>query len=139
MTVFIAHENLQKDGDGALVCLADRFNWFAFFLPPVWAISKGLWGILALMVVALIGLVFISEFIDFPLFTTAVLGAWWLGFEANALQGAALERRGYRENGVFFAQNLMQAESKYFGRQRRKSRLMERQAKRAQTSDRGAS
>lgn len=134
MTLFIAHENLHRDGDDGLVCLADRFNWLAFLLPPIWAMSKGLWGVLGIMLALIVGLAFASQVLEYPIFTVWILGAWWLGFEANALQGASLKKRGWQENGIFVADSLMQAERKYFGRKRRQNH----RARRALTADRDA-
>ena len=127
MKLFLAHENLQRTGDDVLICLPDRFDWFAFLLPPIWAISKGLWGVLSIMLIVILGLTLALEIFSLPFFTLLLLGAWWLGFEANSLISAKLVRGGWGEAEVFFAPDLMQAERKFFGRKRRLARRANRQ------------
>lgn len=119
MTYFVAHENPKRTGDDTLICLPERFSWLAFLLPPVWAIAKGLWGILVVILVMMTAILLANKFVSLPVFSVYLLGAWWLGFEASSLQSATLERRGWTESGLYFAQNLMLAERKFFGRKRR--------------------
>ena len=128
MTYFIAHENPTRAGDDTLICLPERFSWFAFLLPPFWAIAKGLWRVLILMLVMLTAVLLANKFVNLPVFSIYLLGAWWLGFEASALQSTTLERRGWTVSESFFAQNLMQAERKFFGRKRRFLRRQTREA-----------
>lgn len=119
MTYFIAHENPTRVGDDTLICLPERFSWFAFLLPPVWALTNGLWRVLIIMLVIVVALLLANRFISLPVPPIYLLGSWWLGFESSSLQSGALQRRGWTEAGSVFAQSLLQAERKFFGRKRR--------------------
>lgn len=119
---FVTYENQSREGDDCLICLADRFSWFAFLLPPVWALANGLWLLLVAMIAVMAAFIQLSEFSALPGFSLYFLFVLWLGFEANWLVGNKLIRRGWQDNSMVSAPGLMQAETKYFSSQRRMSR-----------------
>ena len=123
---YVTYENPGRKGDDCLICLPDRFSWFAFLLPPVWALANGLWLLLAVMIVSVMAFAQLSGFFALPGFSLYFLFALWLGFEANGLVGAKLIRGGWQDNSLVPASGLMQAETKYFSSQRRMHRMAQK-------------
>ncbi len=114
MNMFIPYQNEQRRGDDVLICLSDRFDWFAFLLPPLWALWNRLWMVLAVMVGFFLVLAFAGQYVVFPALSLYLLAAWWLGFEAGTLRGASLKRRGWRQGEPVLANDLLEAEQKVF-------------------------
>ena len=128
---FVTYENQSREGDDCLICLADRFCWFAFLLPPIWALANGLWLLLVGMVVVIAAFIQLTDFLALPGFSLYFLFALWLGFEANWMIGAKLIRGGWQDDSMVSAPSLMQAETRYFARQRRADRV----ARKSEQSD----
>lgn len=94
MTIFAVYQ--ANDPSEAPEAVPDRFSWFAFLLPPVWAVAHGLWlellGFLALCVLtSIIGRFAGDEAAILVYLALALL----IGFEAAAIRGAALKRQGF--------------------------------------------
>ncbi|HEY8595319.1 MAG TPA: DUF2628 domain-containing protein [Devosiaceae bacterium] len=118
MTVFAVYSRAHDKNGPEARALPERFSWFAFLLPPVWALVHGLWLALAGWVIFLVGLNALAERIgsDTP-FALYVLGALWTGFEASALRGAALRRGGWTSAGDAVASGPDLAELEWARRQ----------------------
>ena len=113
MTLFMAMQNSGRTDDAALVLIPDRFNWWAFLFFPFWVLFKGLWRVLALLVVAIIALVLLPSFLVLPVAALYGVGALWLGFEASTLVADGLQRRGWKRTGELVASDLEEAEALY--------------------------
>ncbi len=103
--------------DNDLVCLAEGFNWFAFLLPPFWAISHGLWRELILMFGAVVGVLIVGNFFALPVFSLYFLFALWLGFDASRIHGLALDRSGWHWETDLIAPDRLMAESRFWHQQ----------------------
>ncbi|MBD8066470.1 DUF2628 domain-containing protein [Devosia sp. PTR5] len=80
--------------------VADKFSWFAFFLPPIHALVHGLWGQLVVVVIGLIAVFAAGWFAGGEAaFWLYVLLAVSAGFATPGSQRRTLRRRGYTLTG----------------------------------------
>ena len=119
MSIYTLHQHPDDASGADLVCLPDRFNWFAALLPPFWAVANGLWKVLALMIAALLGMMALGMFFTLPVLGLYLLGVWWLGFEANHIHSKALTKKGWGGGVDIIASDDLVAEQTYFARQKR--------------------
>jgi hypothetical protein len=101
MTTFAVYD---KFADPIPAVVPDRFSWLAFLLPPVFALAHGLWLELVAWVVFVVALGFAGIAIG----AGAAFWIYWtvallIGFEASALRGGALRRRGFRHRADLVA------------------------------------
>ncbi len=98
---------VHHKGSGEVRVIADRFDWFALALAPLWAVWHGLWITLAVQVL-LVALAALWS----PLAALAVFYglAAILGFEGGAVRRAELGLRRWREAGVVEARSPEGAE-----------------------------
>ncbi|MFQ5566366.1 MAG: hypothetical protein ACE5EU_08390 [Paracoccaceae bacterium] len=98
---------VHHKGSGDIRVIADRFDWFAFLLPPFWAVWHGLWITLAGQVLAVAVAALWSPLAVLPVFAglTAILG-----FEGAAVRRAELGLRRWRRAGVVEARSPEGAE-----------------------------
>jgi hypothetical protein len=100
-----------------LVFVKDGFTWLAAFAPAIWFLIKGLWLELFLFLVGATALTWGVEALGA---NSAIAGMLLLivqmvlGFEAGAVQGAALERRGWRLVGTVTGHNQDDCERRFF-------------------------
>jgi hypothetical protein len=88
---------LHHKGGDDIRAVADRFDWLAATLPPLWAVWHGLWLTLAVQAV-LIGLAALwSPLAALPVYYGI---AAIVGFEGGAVRRAELGLRRWREVGV---------------------------------------
>ncbi len=101
---------VHHKGSGEIQVIADRFDGFAFLLPPLWAVWHGLWITLAVQVllVALAALWAPSAALV-VFYGLAVIA----GFEGGAVRRAELRLRRWREAGVVEARSPEGAEELY--------------------------
>ncbi|MHA1528206.1 MAG: DUF2628 domain-containing protein [Alphaproteobacteria bacterium] len=101
---------VHHKGTGDVRVVADRFDWLALALPPLWAVWHGLWITLAgqVLLVALAAL-------WSPVAAAVVFYglAAILGFEGGAVRRAELSLRRWREAGVVEARSPEGAEELY--------------------------
>ena len=121
MIVFTVYEPPQTSGDRAdraerLTFIKGSFVWSAAILPAVWLLFKRLW----LELFAFIALVAVLTWGIEATGAPAALGALLLvivqivlGYEAGALQGAALERRGWRFAGTVAGRDRLECERRF--------------------------
>lgn len=109
--IFSARFDDRPQGPDEVVALRDGFSWLAALLPPVWALGHGLWLAFALYAAALAALwgagLWLGAGAAFWLY---VFGVLLLGFQAAAIRGAALARRGWRRGADIVAADAAQAE-----------------------------
>jgi hypothetical protein len=98
---------LHHKGSGEVRAIADRLDWLAFMLPPLWAVWHGLWITLAGQVLAVALAALWSPLATAPAYTGLAL---ILGFEGGAVRRAELGLRRWREAGVVEARSPEGAE-----------------------------
>ena len=84
--------------------VAEKFSWFAFFLPPIHALVHGLWDQLAFFLVGLVVITFSETWIgpDAAIWLYLLL-ALACGYAASGARLRALKRRGFVPAGYRFA------------------------------------
>ncbi|HJZ44024.1 MAG TPA: DUF2628 domain-containing protein [Hyphomicrobiaceae bacterium] len=122
MLTFTVHEPPDAPADRIdraerLVFVKDGFSWAAAVFGPLWMIFHRLWWALLGFVLITGGLQLIGKFtaadqrwLGLATFAINVL----VGFEADALQRWALERRGWRMLGAVSGRNLAECERRFF-------------------------
>jgi hypothetical protein len=122
MPVYTVHEPPLKAGEASadperIVFVRDGFAFWAFLLMPLWLIAKRLWlallgyGLLIAVVTVILQFVGASPSIRFwSTFLIAVL----CGLEAASLQRWTLARRKWRQAGTVVADNIEEAERRFF-------------------------
>ncbi len=114
MSIYRLHQHPRDTSGADLICLADRFNWFAALLPPVWALANGLWLVLTLMVVFGAAIYGSGQMFALPLGLIYLLFVCWLGFEATAIHSRVLTKRGWKRGVDIIAADDLMAEQAYF-------------------------
>lgn len=95
----------------------DGFRWLAAMFPAVWLLVKGLWLELVVFLLAVGGLSWALEALGAA---PAIVGAVLIivqivfGYEAGAVEGAALERRGWRLAGTMVGGDQAECERNFF-------------------------
>jgi|RhiMetdeSRZDD1v2_1073273.scaffolds.fasta_scaffold06316_4 uncharacterized protein DUF2628 len=117
MKLYTAHRppNFSRDHT---VFVKEGFSWPAFFFPPIWLLYQRLWLAFALYVLAVAAISTGASAAGLPGGPVTVLILALnliLGFEANDMRRSALLRRGYSEEGPLLGENLLHAETRYFG------------------------
>ena len=95
----------------------DGFNWAAFIFGPVWMLWHGLWLVLLGYFVAMGGFEFLYRVLGASLGVRALIGfliAILIGLEAASLRRWTLIRRGWRDHGIVVAEDLENAEHRFF-------------------------
>ena len=113
MALYTAFENPYRTDDRALIMLADRFNWWAFLVPPFWALGRKLWRVLVGMFLFALVLAIGQGFVDLPVGGLYLVASLWLGFEACRFRARDLERRGWQKTAELVASDLTEAEEIY--------------------------
>ncbi|MEO6394689.1 MAG: DUF2628 domain-containing protein [Devosia sp.] len=121
MTLYSIFEKQDLQQASALgpAAVPERFSWFAFVLPPLYALRHGLILMLLFWVVLAAGLSFAAPTIGIA----AAWGIYWLvaaflGFEASALRRDALVARGWVWRGDMVASDADIAERDYLSLRR---------------------
>lgn len=98
------------------VFIRDRFAPFAFLLPVIWLAWHRLWIETALALAAAVVLAAMATFpaLDNIVPFLSTLVSIFVGLEGNQLRIAALERRGWHQAGLIEAENLEEAELRFF-------------------------
>ena len=104
MRVYTAHYRpTEPPPDRDIVLVKEGFCWPAFVLSPLWALCHRMWIETVVFVAAPIALELAVEFLRLaPLGVSAAgLGlSLLIGYVANDLRRASLERRGFRMAGI---------------------------------------
>lgn len=115
MTIFDIYESHPAaDGTPQVILIADRFSWFAFFLPPLWAVTYRLWWhalgylVLSLAGTALLQALFAGE--DMIVVWSLALHLIF-GVNAAAWRGQSLEKSHYQLSDVRAGANLAAVET----------------------------
>ena len=124
-------KNARQAGsrDDGPTLVADGFCWSASLLGPLWCIwQKTLIGLAAWLAtaVAMTAIIYVTKMSATSSFLIVVLALLAFGFEANVLRARSLERRNMSLADIVIADDVEQAEMKFFQR--------DRSAQNAQTS-----
>lgn len=121
MKTYLVFEPAQgrRDADaaGRVVFLREKFRWLALFFAPLWLLWNRLWLAFFLWLAAEIVLSLAAYLLDIdPRLAAPVL---WLptlivAFEGTELLRRKLLRRGFREAGVIVANDIDEAEERFF-------------------------
>ncbi len=96
--------SIISDDDSLLI--KEKFSWFAFLLPPIWAIANNLWVELILFIAAVIFLSLLNPIIGSEAsFWLYILGSFWIGVEACSILTRSKKRKGFVAMGDLLAQN----------------------------------
>ncbi|MEO5805370.1 DUF2628 domain-containing protein [Devosia sp.] len=103
MTLFAIFE---RPTNSVPIAVPETFSWFAFLLPPVFALRHGLWLELGAYALTLVALGLLKPYIggSAAFWLYAVL-ALWLGFAAPGVLRAKLTRTGWRHRDDIIAPN----------------------------------
>ena len=107
MTLYSIHARPGTLSEPAVI--ADRFNWPAALLAPVYALAQGLWLAALGLVLAIVALGFLSMVLGSAAFWLYVLVAGFFGFEVSALRRLQAKRRGLLYRGELVAQSPEEA------------------------------
>lgn len=99
------------------VFVADKFSFLAALFAPIWLLANRMFLVFgAYMALGVAFNVFAAPAIgEVAASIVSVLAALWFGFEARALKRWTLARRGWQLVAVVNAQNLADAEARYYG------------------------
>jgi Protein of unknown function (DUF2628) len=117
MKLYTAHRPPDLSRDRAIF-VKEGFSWPAFFFSLIWLLYQRLWlaSAMYLLAVAAIGAAASAASLpDGPVAALSLALNLILGFEANDIRRRALLRRGYSEEGPLLGENLLHAETRYFG------------------------
>lgn len=101
---------IHRKGERGLCVVADRFDWLALLLAPVWVVWHGLW-IAGLVVVAVLGAA--AAVTPWAVLPAYVGVAFLLAFEGGSVTRAELRLRRWREAGAVEARSEAGAEELY--------------------------
>ena len=111
----VARDRLDRAAE--LVFVRDGFSWLAAIVPALWFLVKSLWlellvflGLAAAITWSVEAAGAFGELSGMVLIIIQIV----LGFEAGALQGAVLERRGWRLVGTVTGHNQDDCERRFF-------------------------
>ena len=120
MVIFTVHEPPngpanRLDSAERLVFVKDGFSWLAAAVPPLWLLWKRMWLEFAIYAGATGLLVWLLTTAGATNISNAILIIVQIvfGFEAGALYGAALERRGWRLVGTVTGRNREDCERRF--------------------------
>jgi len=111
----VARDRLDRATE--LVFVRDGFSWLAAIVPALWFLVKGLWlellvflGIAAAITWGIEATGALAELSGMLLLILQIV----IGFEGGAIQGAALERRGWRLVGTVTGHDQDDCERRFF-------------------------
>ena len=116
MTAYVVMDRELGETGSRTEFVRDRFSVIAFIAPVIWLAWHRLWLEAFVALAAAIGLAALGVVAGFentaPLLS--VLVSIFVAIEGPQLRVAAAERRGYRQMAVIEADNLADAELRYF-------------------------
>lgn len=121
MVVFNVYEPPQTSGDRMdraerLAFIKDGFHWMAALFPVFWLPIKGLWLELVVFLVGMGVIIGVLEAVGVNnqvVSALALIVQILIGFEATNIQGAALERRGWRPAGSVAGRSREECEVRF--------------------------
>lgn len=126
MGIYTVHIKGSLDEPSAserAVFVRDGFVWWAFLLGPIWLLWNRAWLALLIWILCQVGIGFLVQAQIIPFLAQSAIEiviALALGFEASSLRRAALKRRSFQFVDVVHEQQLVDAERRFFARQKYK-------------------
>jgi hypothetical protein len=111
-SVYIKAKDKSQYNIDDLILVYEGFNWYCLFFSGLWAIYKGVWGILfayigtAIISVILVKLSILSN-IGAQLFS--LITSIMISFHANDFYGKNLVKRGYKLSGISIGKSYEEA------------------------------
>lgn len=124
MHIYTIHEppywtaDVDSRAEVTLIFVQEGFNWFAFFLAPVWALWHRLWLVFIGLVIASVLLTLLVGLAGLNFWFEGMLGlgfALFVGFEANDMRRWTLKYRAWNLRGVVAGCGRDEAVHRYFG------------------------
>ncbi len=116
-TVHVRQWSASTDREAVFV--REGFSWGAFFFSVLWALRYRMWLTAIFLFVVSVALSLASDLLRVDPLTESALGvalALIIGWEANDWRRRSLARRGYVMAAVIAAENLLEAERRFFAR-----------------------
>ena len=116
-TVHVRQWSASTDREAVFV--REGFSWGAFFFSVLWALRYRMWLTAIFLFVVSVALSLASDLLQVDPVTESALGvalALIIGWEANDWRRRSLTRRGYVMAAVIAAENLLEAERRFFAR-----------------------
>ncbi|HTY66551.1 MAG TPA: DUF2628 domain-containing protein [Alphaproteobacteria bacterium] len=116
-TVHVRQWSASTDREAVFV--REGFSCGAFFFSVLWALRYRMWLTAIFLFVASVALSLASDLLQVDPVTESALGvalALIIGWEANDWRRRSLARRGYVMAAVIAAENLLEAERRFFAR-----------------------
>jgi hypothetical protein len=110
-------DHLERDRSDRFIFLREGFNLWAFLFGPLWMIRRRLWLVLVVYAAVIAGLEFGLRRLGIAWpgrLGVYVLIELLIGIEAANLRAGTLQRRGWRDCGIVFADGLELAERRFF-------------------------
>jgi len=116
-TVHVRQWSASTDREAVFV--REAFSWGAFFFSVLWALRYRMWLTAIFLFAVSVALSLASDLLQVDPITESALGvalALIIGWEANDWRRRSLARRGYVTAAVIAAENLLEAERRFFAR-----------------------
>ncbi|HEY4199420.1 MAG TPA: DUF2628 domain-containing protein [Devosiaceae bacterium] len=118
MTIYTVFDRNDRARHDAPAVVPEKFSWFAFLLPPVYALVHRLWRLLAGYVVAVLALQVASRLVGGEAgFWLYWLMALWIGFAVPGMRRQRLARSGWSDRGAVVAAGPDLAQLAYLQRE----------------------
>ncbi len=116
-TVHVRQWSASTDREAVFV--REGFSWGAFFFSVLWALRYRMWLTAIFIFAVSVALNVASVVLQIDPITESALGvalALIIGWEGNDWRRRSLNRRGYVTAAVIAAENLLEAERRFFAR-----------------------
>lgn len=108
--------NSSRGGEERAVFVRDGFAWLGFVFPVFWLLWHRLWVEAAVVFALMLGIGTLGEAFGAPgaAVLVSLLVQFGVGLEGQNWRAAKLRRQGFREAGAIEAQDLDEAEMRFF-------------------------
>jgi hypothetical protein len=116
-TVHVRQWSASTDREAVFV--REGFSWGAFFFSVLWALRYRMWLTAIFLFVVSVALSLACDLLRLDPTSESAIGlalALIIGWEANDWRRRSLARRGYVTAAVIAAENLLEAERRFFAR-----------------------
>jgi hypothetical protein len=116
--LYTVHQGPSPAGRGDdVVFIRDGFSWLALIVPPLWALYRALWLVvagIAVLALAINGLAQWTAASSSAMVAVILAAVLLFAFEANDLWRWTLRRRGFRDVAIVAGRSLADAELRFF-------------------------
>ena len=105
----------DADAPEKFAFVKDGFSWPALFVPVLWILWHRLWLTLMGIIIWVLVVMWVDRLAgEMPATILAILGGILFAWEANNIRRWSLDRKGWRDVGGSFGDNLEEAEIRFF-------------------------